>query len=184
MTQVWGPRAGASAARFVKNGPKQNVDLEQLAELVNQRLSGFNRSDGSDAVETRQKIRELTFTKIGVVRNEKGLSEALEQLPGLRDEAHTAKLSCTARPYNREWIESIQNQNLIQVAEMVAQASLMRTESRGALYRTDYPMVNNIDWLKHIVVKKDGEQMNLRTEPVNLCLREPKREIRTYGVKE
>jgi len=47
-------------------------------------------------------------------------------------------LSFKVKTHNKEWIESLQNLNLIQLLEMTARTSLWRTESRGVLYRTDF----------------------------------------------
>lgn len=42
----------------------------------------------------------------------------------------------------------------------------MRTESRAGHYREDYPYYDNKNWLSWIVISRNGEELNLRTEPV------------------
>jgi succinate dehydrogenase/fumarate reductase flavoprotein subunit len=160
------------------------VDPAQVEEFCQKRLAPLERKDGSNPIEVRKQIRQLAFEKVGVVRNEKGLSAALNELPVLREEAECPVTRCKERVFNLEWIEALQNENMVQVLEMVARASLMRTESRGALYRMDFPKVNNIDWLKHIVIRQREGEMDLRTEAVDLSIRQPRTEVRDYGVKE
>lgn len=51
-------------------------------------------------------------------------------------------------------------------AEMQFKASQMRKESRGWFLREDYPETDNDNWLKWIIVKKQGDAMTLSTEDV------------------
>ena len=184
MTQVWGPRAGEFAARFAASEPRRPIDPEQVWELCQKLFAAFNRKQGSQAIEVRRKIRTLAFQKAGIVRNEDGLKACLVELPALREEVRCPALHRKERIFNLEWVEAIQNENLVTVLEMVARASLMRTESRGALYRTDYPKVDNTQWIQHIVIQQVDGKMVLRTAPVNLSLYQPPRDVHLYGRKE
>ena len=40
------------------------------------------------------------------------------------------------------------------VAEIIVYSALMRTESRGAHFRSDYPERNDEEWLKHTFVNE------------------------------
>ena len=68
--------------------------------------------------------------------------------------------------------------------QLVAQSSLAREESRGALYRRDFPKTDNVNWLKNITVQKDGDKTKLTITDVDLKHFQPARVIRDYGLKE
>ncbi len=70
------------------------------------------------------------------------------------------------RIYNREWVEALQIGNLLTIVECVAKASLMREESRGAMYRRDFPYTDNGEWLKNIIITKENGALCLRTNEV------------------
>ena len=60
--------------------------------------------------------------------------------------------------------------------EMVLRSALLRTESRAAHYREDYPKTDNVHWLKWIVVEKGEKGMKLNTLDI------PRRNYEKYGV--
>ena len=56
-------------------------------------------------------------------------------------------------------------ENLLVNAEMVARSAALRTESRGAHYRQDYP-VSDAAWLKNIHLTPAGDDIQFHFEPV------------------
>ncbi len=87
--------------------------------------------------------------------------------------------------YNREWIAALENSALLKILEIITQASLFRKESRGAMYRQDYPQTDNKNWLKNIIATiKDG-QLNLETrDVVTKLITLPKREKTDYMIPD
>jgi len=69
-------------------------------------------------------VRRLMWEKVGLVRDEAGLTAAVAELRGL----------AAAHPQ-----ASGEARNLLGVARLVAEAALERRESRGGHYRSDYP---------------------------------------------
>jgi succinate dehydrogenase/fumarate reductase flavoprotein subunit len=184
MTQVWGHRAGIFAAQYSKETDEATIDLQQVAEMKEQLFGPLTKDKGADAVETRIKLQELAWMKVGVVRDGKGLEDALEQLEEVAKEVQPElAVKTKAIVHNREWIEAIQIRNIVQIMELVAKASLTRKESRGALYRRDYPKTDNVYWLKNIIVSKEGDETKIRVQDVELKYFQPKRVVREYGLK-
>jgi len=109
------------------------------------------------------------WENVGLFRDEKGLEKALEEIRRIKDE-DLSQLSLTTRTkrYNHEFIEALEVYNLLTVCEAIILPCLFRKESRGAHYRSDYPEVDNENWLIHISVRLKGEKMELATYPVDL----------------
>ena len=87
--------------------------------------------------------------------------------------------------YNREWIAALENGALLKILEIVTRASLLRTESRGATYRKDYPQTDNKDWLKNIIATSKDGQLNLETRDVmTKLITLPRREKTDYMIPD
>ena len=48
---------------------------------------------------------------------------------------------------------------LLDTAEATVLGAIERKESRGAQFRTDFPDCNDDEWLKHITVAKNGDDV-------------------------
>ena len=184
MTQVWGPRAGIYASEYANKAGSGNIHLDQVMAIKERLHAPLKRNDGADPIALRKRIQDVAWKYVGVVREEKGLSKGLEEIAAMRADLDQVYVSNKAKRFNHEWVEALQLENMLDVMEMVAEASLVRKESRGALYRRDFPKTDNINWVKNIVVQKDGDKIAATVHGVELEKYQPTREIRDYGSKE
>ncbi|GAC1618155.1 MAG: L-aspartate oxidase [Candidatus Acidiferrum sp.] len=89
------------------------------------------------------KIRDLMWRNVGILRNGKELSAAIEQLEGM-------ELPKSEKPGRPEH----ELRNLHSLAMVIARSALARTESRGSHYRSDYPYRDDEDFNKHSAFAK------------------------------
>ena len=183
MTQVFGPRAGRSAAASAKSVAHAEVDKEQVGEL-RQKVYRFLGRAGDNPINLRTRLRRLAHLNAGPVRDDEStLAGALDQVAAMRKEWEDLGTRTADAVYNQEWIECIQIENMLQCLELVLGASRIRTESRGAAYRRDFPETNNRDWCKNIVVVNDGGRPSYDIRPVVVTSLSPPTDIRRYGLK-
>ncbi len=97
------------------------------------------RADGSPP--SLSALQSLMWEKVGIVRNGRDLEEAARTLALWQ--RHLAEPSDRA---------SYELRNLVLVGRLVAEAALLRQESRGAHSRTDFPVARD-EWLRHIVIR-------------------------------
>lgn len=90
-------------------------------------------------------IQDLMWQDAGIVRAGPGLKRAIERLNQLAPRV--------AHPQTRRAFEA---QNLHAVGLLVSRAALAREESRGAHYRTDFPLHNDARFLKHSIIQRDS----------------------------
>ncbi len=108
------------------------------------------------------------WLKAGIIRSDGGLREAPIYLQQIRYGLGEARITAP-----KQLIGAIKLINMVTVAEMVIRSALMRTESRGAHYRTDYYEENNAQWLSNIVLSEKDDTMVLESRAVELSRLRP-----------
>jgi len=183
---VFGALAGGSAANYAKSAPPPEIDQEQVNMHQEGIFEPLTRKDGSDVYEARRKIQDMASKYAGPIREESGLTTCIKEIEKMSQEVlPNLATKAKAKVYNREWVAALENKALLQILEIVVRASLMRKESRGAMYRRDYPETDNKDWLRNIVVKNQDGQAILETKPVvTTRITLPKREKIPYMVSD
>ncbi len=89
-------------------------------------------------------VQDLAWKEIGIVRMGSQLRQAIQQLERWRDRLPpmTSRRNCEAN-------------NIYQTALLIARSALAREESRGAHYRLDYPVHNEVKFQKHSIITRD-----------------------------
>jgi succinate dehydrogenase/fumarate reductase flavoprotein subunit len=77
------------------------------------------------------------------------------------------------RRFNLGWQQAIDLRNLLTAADLIARSALLREESRGAHYRSDFPATDNARWLRNIHLSRDGAGAKSWTVPVSLTRLQP-----------
>ncbi len=139
---VFGKRASDSAF-------KSDKIPESLPDVVPVNL---NTENEEKFLEIQNTIASQMMKNLGVVRNKKGLAEAIKNFNEI-----TRKFEDHKNDYNLLKIKSIAT-----VCSLIAKAALIRNESRGGHIRTDFPNVNP-DLAVHIIQQIGKE---IRYEPV------------------
>jgi len=61
----------------------------------------------------------------------------------------------------------IELRNMLEVSKIVCLSALLRKESRGSHYRSDFPKEDNHNWLKNIIARKDNDEIKTELIPVD-----------------
>jgi len=61
----------------------------------------------------------------------------------------------------------IELKNILTISKTLCRSALVREESRGSHYRSDFPEEDNVHWLKNIIVRKEKEDMMVEVFPVD-----------------
>jgi L-aspartate oxidase len=94
----------------------------------------------------RERVSALMTGRVGIVRNREGLTSALAELRGIREE-HRELMTCWGGRSLRK---------MLRVCELTTRGALIREESRGAHIREDFPGENSA-YEGHITLKRGTE---------------------------
>lgn len=163
-SQVFGWRAGTKAAEVAKDRPQAPLHREDLERLLGERLVRYAEVKGKTRPaqlhrELQQKMWELLLVDKDETQLRAAQAVIDEQRGRMRDDL------CIAEPFDH--VLAMEQRNLLDVAEVITQAALMRTESRGSHYRSDYPERNDEEWLSNIFASRDERGLVLRKEWIN-----------------
>lgn len=162
-----GTIAGKMAARKAKALERSQLPEKKLtAERKWLETLGFGMH--SNLRQLRRSLKETMWYQAGITRHAKGLTQALGKIEEIRSSLPALELKNF-----QEVIRTLELHNMLFAAEMVCRAALTRTESRGAHYRSDYPMENEDDWLKNIVISREETETVLQPLPVSMDIVSP-----------
>jgi succinate dehydrogenase/fumarate reductase flavoprotein subunit len=178
---VEGAIAGENAAEYVKKAEMLEIDERQVERLKEKVLSPLKREGGVKPVELKNRIQRMSHEKFGPVRNRGEIEKFIQFIETMKkDELPRLYTSSKSRRYNKEWIEALELENIVQILEISARSALMRTESRGVHYRSDHPYVDNDNWLKEIIVKMVDHEIHITTRPITLTKLPPPKGVIPY----
>lgn len=164
---VSGSRAGQGATRYAGETSLEAVDPREALCVLKSVESMSKREKGIRPIVLRNKLRGLMWENAGVFRTQDKLQKTLQELEIIQEELENQTLAVQSRRFNQELMEGLENRFLVTVARCVVKAALLRTESRGAHYREDYPITNNKNWLCHLEIRKGLKDLECAKSPVN-----------------
>ncbi len=171
---VFGRRAGASAALYARNNGYASIDRDSIDSEI-QRIESFSKwRNGYSLPYTviRNRLRETMWSYVAVIRHGDGLLRALNEIEYLKRELLPRLAVEDGRSFSLAMLRTLETVNMLRVAEVVVRSALLRTESRGAHYREDYPEPRR-EWLKHIVFRLDRGSLIYEFEPVRITRLSP-----------
>ena len=119
------------------------------------------RDFGENPFQLKAEMQKLMMDDVGIFRNAADLEKAVEGLKILNQRAKRIALRNRISSSNPELVEAIRVPKMIKLAQCVAYGALLRTESRGAHSREDYPERNDRDWLKRTLTTWKDESADL-----------------------
>jgi L-aspartate oxidase len=144
---VFGARAAAAMLdnHTPKAFPSPQGNVRPVAPYPHATVSAPAPPAATDFNKAVEEARAILWEKVGIIRNGKHLGEAVARL----EEIHLA----APIPPSRHSSEVC---NILSVARLIARSALAREESRGAHYRSDFPLKNEAKPAAHSYVSKNS----------------------------
>jgi succinate dehydrogenase / fumarate reductase flavoprotein subunit len=165
---VWGRITGELAARYASSNNATSVSVSsQVLDEEKRIYDGIFRGSGEvNPYQLRRDLTDLMDANASVFRDEEGLQEGLRKLNALKGSSWK-HVDDKAREYNTNFINVMEVDSMLRIAEVVLMGALSRQETRGAHARTDYPKRDDVNFLKHTLAYY-GKQPKIAWHPVTI----------------
>jgi succinate dehydrogenase / fumarate reductase flavoprotein subunit len=165
---VWGGITGREISKYLGNGARLDAAPEAKAREEEKRIfDGLLQQNGTEnPALIRRELRTLMDRHAGVYRTGESMREGLDKIAELRRRFRNIAVRDKSRIYNSNLIQTLETGNMLELAEALLFAGLARQESRGAHFRTDFPVRDDEKFLVHSMVYSTGGTPRLESKPV------------------
>jgi len=170
-TQVFGKIAGWEAAKSAKETATVIVGNEEKNHnTMNNQKELANNDDifvVKEPLSFRKEIQDVMKENAGIVREETRLRKGLERILEIKEKFYSKDNILKKFKIDSEnVIVTSEVKSSLVVCEATIKSALMRQESRGSHYRSDYPNLNNEKWKVNIYCRNGKGEIILFKEPV------------------
>ena len=176
-TQVFGKIAGSEAAKLAKEEAALDGEEKEEGQNVNNQNELLNNEedDGLFVVEKPlfllKEIQKLMNETAGIIRDETRLQNGLKEILELQEKFYSQdSILKNFKIDDENIVLTFEVKSSLIVCEAIIRSAIMRKESRGAHYRSDFPDLDEEKWKVNIYCRKEkrpeGDKMILFTEPV------------------
>jgi L-aspartate oxidase len=146
---AFGARAGEAAARDAQSSK------HEFPRTLEHRIEPSAKTE-LDIIDVKSSLRSVMWRNVGIERTADRLAETREIIAFWS--RYVMDKAFLPQPLGVEGaVAGWELQNMLSVCSLIASGALVRTESRGAHYRLDFPQRDDAHWRSHIVWERPSE---------------------------
>ncbi|HTD81444.1 MAG TPA: succinate dehydrogenase/fumarate reductase flavoprotein subunit [Thermoplasmata archaeon] len=173
---VFGAEAGRSAAAYAISQPAVGSNpISGLVKAEETRIFDglLKREGGENLAEVRTEMQHSMEEHVGIYRNGESLEKALTRVRDLRTRYEHLGVRDKDPFFNTELTTTLELDFMLDLAEAITNAALLRRESRGAHSRTDYPKRDDANFLHHSMAYRTPTGLRFDKLPVKVTKWQP-----------
>ena len=150
---AFGKFAGENAYKHAVYASNKEANDTQLQQDKAQIETIFNKENNLNFYQQREMLGKIFYEKVGIVRDNAGLTEAMEEVIAMQVLQKKIGLSDKSPTNNTNLIEYLEFQNALLLAPTIISAAIARDESRGAHYKVGFEAQDDEKFKQHIVLQ-------------------------------
>lgn len=154
---AFGRFAGSNAtkhAMFARTTPANDTQLQKDTAHI---AHIFAQPHTVNFYEIRERLGELLYNKVGIVRENHKLQEALSEVIAMQVALPRMGIEDQSKEHNQNLVEFLEFSNALLLAPILISAAYARDESRGAHFKRGFEFEDNEKFKKHIVLHWKAE---------------------------
>ncbi len=168
---VFGRRAGAAAAEYVKKSSATQVSDSTIKAAADRIEAPFSRAGGENSYSLHAELQEVTHNLVGIIRTRDEIVDAIAKIADIRARSKNVAVA-GGRKFNPGFHLAFDLDNMLLVAESTAKSALLREESRGGHTREDFPGMNSIWRQVNHISSFDGNHVSVKAQPLPVIPKE------------
>jgi succinate dehydrogenase flavoprotein subunit len=169
-TVVFGKIAGSQAARLA-NEVEEREKIGEPSPQIPRNINNNEKKEFDDIgtfivkepIKFRNEIQELMKQNAGIIREQTKLQDGLKRILELKRQFYSKdniikeiKIDNDDEGNGEKVVLTWQVKSSLIACEAIIRSALMRQESRGAHYRSDFPNLDDEKWKVNIYCRKEG----------------------------
>jgi len=122
-------------------------------------------------------MKKIMFDDVGIYRSEKGMKSAIEKIAEWKARFKQVRVTDTGRIFNTELLNAWELGNMLEIADVIAECALNRTESRGGHSREDFPTAMMSTGSSIRLPGKKNDKVEIGYKPVVITKYQPKERV-------
>ena len=178
---VFGAEAGKAATNYAlkQTPPSYGNPVQGLAMSEEKRIFDqvLKHETGEKLSTIRTEMQVGMEKNVGIFRDEKSLQEGMRIVGELKARFRNVVVEDKDDVYNTDLVSALELEFMLDVAETIPYTALLREESRGAHYRTDFKNRDDEHFLKHSLAYSDGNRPRIEYSPVTITRWKPEKRV-------
>ncbi|MEA3433699.1 MAG: FAD-binding protein, partial [Campylobacterota bacterium] len=156
---AFGRFAGENAYKHSIYASSKPAEATQKEKDILEIQAIFAQENAANFYPYRELLGNLFYEKVGIVRENKQLNEALEEVIEMQIAQKTMGISDKSPTNNQNLIDFLEFKNALLLAPTIISSAIARDESRGAHFKAGFENEDE-NFKKHIVLqwKKNNEE--------------------------
>ncbi|HUG76741.1 MAG TPA: FAD-binding protein, partial [Burkholderiales bacterium] len=142
---VYGAVAGDAMAAWARQADYAEPDRAAIEAAVARCEIPFGNRSAQNLEALRDRLYDVMWEKVGIVRDAAGLSAAADELQDMERSLDACPVAGASRAFNLTWHDWLNLKSLVAVSRVIAAAAIARRDSRGAHFRSDFPDSGPLD---------------------------------------
>ena len=143
----------------------------EVTDLVGSKMFAVNHS-----IKFRNEIQELMRDNVGIIREGKKLRKGLKRVLALKKKFYSKHNIAKSFKIDENSVKTLEVKFALVACEAIIRSALMRQESRGAHFRSDFPNKNDEKWKVNIICSL---KRKVRRDK-SICIRKELKKLRDH----
>lgn len=139
--------------------------LKQEQEFKKELMS---RNGPENVHDLHNELAEWMVSNVTVKRNNKDLEHTLNKIKEMRERYKRISLDDRSQFANQTYIFANQFAAMLELSLAITKCALLRNESRGAHFKTEFPHRNDEEWLKTTIAQYSADEPTITYEKVDI----------------